>query len=1094
MSEEEKITADKRILLDTVKEYSDHTTIHGINYVFASFLSFQDRLFWLIIFIAGLIFSVYLSLDAFLDWRKNMIVTRFENSELPVTEIEFPAVTICSQGLNMENVAKAVTRDFYEWHEEKTRRNGGREKRNGETLEERMGMYLKEKFEIGEGDPSLLEIIQSTTSVGGATAIMAESLTKNVKKCSKKKESANTEEDENEVTETIDIQEKRKPSYSGSNCPLMKGFKIETNHSIITPNQTLQTCIDSCFEDTDCLGYSYDETWAECSMMDHFGRFIPQNGIISGRKCTTCQILEWTKVIGQTLDKINDVTLGQCVEFCNSKAACSYYNFFYSKIPDDLWSKCILIYGGTDIKKRNSQYVISGQNCKNRLQIENSKPTIRRVSKERNSAVVGEHLVTLKKIKSVEACIDACHKTKECVGYEYYPETFPDIWNKEICNLQKSVEDFRYEMFVTSGYSFYVCTRSHFADQEAIGQNLLTFKSTNQTMCLESCTQTPGCVGYSQSDKLQSCSLKANIEYFQYLEGVYSGEACYTPNSYTNASISTDNILVSESPILSMVMTPNSTMECQMLNDNGTDDGRVRRNTEKKKIDEKADIKSLPNIDFLLNPRMRQKRDEYEEKVMTRLKNFFAERNSTLLYPNLFRLLWYTKIPCFDLFNMSGDHAHVLKHCEWSGETVPCENLFQAIPTDVGICCSFNFNSSMKETVYAKLIEGLKDKEMKTNNFSSPTERDVLKGKVGFEMGLKVAIDSHSNIASPATINSDSNAFQVYIGNPSEFPFLRNRAVQIQPGYENHVEVSGIKISADPSIRSQSVEDRKCQFYWESELEFHAGYSYTSCVVEFAMSVALRIVRCVPWYMPQNGSSPICGPWQTSKFQKIMGRSFSANHTESGCLPDCHSIKYSYALSMAKFRRCDQRNLNYSPLCTLVPKFSPVPWQKSIRDIYESVENIPSYVEELDYVEREYYPSSLAKEREIMESYTYEGYKQTYNSFEQDIAILYVYFGQPTTTEYIRVVSLSWVGFLAQAGGLIGACLGFSFISLVEIVYWFIIRFCRLSKIEKEKEKLKQTETLSLGSESNCVRSFEKLWCEGWESPCVETAASPDDE
>ena len=67
---------EKRILLDTIKEYSDHTTIHGINYVFASFLSFNDRLFWFVIFVTGLIFSVYLSLDAFLDWRKNMIVTR----------------------------------------------------------------------------------------------------------------------------------------------------------------------------------------------------------------------------------------------------------------------------------------------------------------------------------------------------------------------------------------------------------------------------------------------------------------------------------------------------------------------------------------------------------------------------------------------------------------------------------------------------------------------------------------------------------------------------------------------------------------------------------------------------------------------------------------------------------------------------------------------------------------------------------------------------------------------------------------------------------------------------------------------------------
>ena len=33
-----------------------------------------------------------------------------------------------------------------------------------------------------------------------------------------------------------------------------------------------------------------------------------------------------------------------------------------------------------------------------------------------------------------------------------------------------------------------------------------------------------------------------------------------------------------------------------------------------------------------------------------------------------------------------------------------------------------------------------------------------------------------------------------------------------------------------------SLTDRKCQFYWEGELEFHSDYSYTSCVVEFALA------------------------------------------------------------------------------------------------------------------------------------------------------------------------------------------------------------------------------------------------------------------
>mgnify|MGYP001372843974 CR=1 FL=1 len=203
-------------------------------------------------------------------------------------------------------------------------------------------------------------------------------------------------------------------------------------------------------------------------------------------------------------------------------------------------------------------------------------------------------------------------------------------------------------------------------------------------------------------------------------------------------------------------------------------------------------------------------------------------------------------------------------------------------------------------------------------------------------------------------------------------------------------------------------------------------------------------------------------------------------------------------MSKAKFRRCDQRNLNYSPLCSLSHKFSPPPWQKSVLDIYKRQQevnragSVPSYVEALDRVEREYYPSLAARQREIMESFTGPDYEQTYNAYEGDIAVMYVYFGQPTTTEYIRVVSLSWVGFLAQAGGLIGACLGFSFISLVEVIYWFIIRFCRLSKIEKERERLAETqrttaeETGSVDKMQN--QSFEKLWCEGWESPCVETA------
>ena len=105
-----------------------------------------------------------------------------------------------------------------------------------------MAVYLQEKFEIGEDDPSLLggnfpplsdsklctaEIIQSMTSVGGATAIMAESLTKNVKKCSESQRGSGAED----AAGGPELDQQR--LYPGSDCPLMEGFVLNTNSSLV---------------------------------------------------------------------------------------------------------------------------------------------------------------------------------------------------------------------------------------------------------------------------------------------------------------------------------------------------------------------------------------------------------------------------------------------------------------------------------------------------------------------------------------------------------------------------------------------------------------------------------------------------------------------------------------------------------------------------------------------------------------------------------------------------------------------------------------------------------------------------------------------
>ena len=122
----------------------------------------------------------------------------------------------------MENVARAVERDFYDWHQHHQQHQGG-EGAGKDSLQERMALYLREKFDIDDSDPSLLEIIQSMTSVGGPTAIMAESLTKNVKKCSEREKTADA------TLEEESIERRKIPLHRGTDCPLMIDYNFAVN-------------------------------------------------------------------------------------------------------------------------------------------------------------------------------------------------------------------------------------------------------------------------------------------------------------------------------------------------------------------------------------------------------------------------------------------------------------------------------------------------------------------------------------------------------------------------------------------------------------------------------------------------------------------------------------------------------------------------------------------------------------------------------------------------------------------------------------------------------------------------------------------------
>ena len=71
----------------------------------------------------------------------------------------------------------------------------------------------------------------------------------------------------------------------------------------------------------------------------------------------------------------------------------------------------------------------------------------------------------------------------------------------------------------------------------------------------------------------------------------------------------------------------------------------------------------------------------------------FGQMDITKSYEKLFELLWYTRLPCFDVKGITSkerDEMSVIKRCYWRSKVVDCASVFVTRSTDRGMCCSFN--------------------------------------------------------------------------------------------------------------------------------------------------------------------------------------------------------------------------------------------------------------------------------------------------------------------------------------------------------------------------------------------------------------------
>ena len=415
---------------------------------------------------------------------------------------------------------------------------------------------------------------------------------------------------------------------------------------------------------------------------------------------------------------------------------------------------------------------------------------------------------------------------------------------------------------------------------------------------------------------------------------------------------------------------------------------------------------------------------------------------------SMLSVLWYSNLPCFDVEGVTSEfqgEKSTIKACWWKGKPMSCSAIFQKVATDNGICCGFNKPEADKifvDSTYAAAIRDLAVEE-KRKSFSNSTlpswfkSNNEPKSQAGTDMGLTVLLDSHTDLISEFSVSSDFLGFSASVSGSTDFPLMHLNEFKVTPGHTNMVALSASKLEADDSIRSIQPLQRNCYFDDETEqVRLHKKYSQSNCLLECSLAFAQRlfaeknqVIACTPWFFPfENGNHRMCDPWEKSEIMAII-KDEIPDDVCLQCLPDCNRIIYQKSMSVQPFRICDEKNFGMSRLCSLENvELNPQIWGKQV------LEQLSGSRYNLTKLKASVKSSQRFLKMVTLDKNVFTNISRTYDAFQNDISMLNVFFDSPTALKYSTKVSKTWFDFVAAVGGNGGLFIGFSLVTILEVI------------------------------------------------------------
>ncbi|XP_045454262.1 pickpocket protein 28-like [Melitaea cinxia] len=353
------------------------------------------------------------------------------------------------------------------------------------------------------------------------------------------------------------------------------------------------------------------------------------------------------------------------------------------------------------------------------------------------------------------------------------------------------------------------------------------------------------------------------------------------------------------------------------------------------------------------------------------------------------------------LINVTQPCNEMLSLCIWDSVSMNCQDLFNAQLTDEGLCCTFNVVH--RQNMFRN------PKDLNDMNFTfplpavdwtpetgfpddAPADGFPWKPKgIGTDHGLTLVLDA--NIAEYYCASTKSPGFKILLHNPTETPNIAKLGEVYGPGIEARVSIQPRILDAQPSLKSIDIKKRLCLFSSEKELVFYRTYTLRNCEMECEARIMLDICKCVLYYMPKNKTTRVCGKADAKCYGNL--KQYVPSDRELAC-EEC------------------------LPACT-----------------------------EISFSER---PSSALLNKDLVGHYTQTvslAQNRSPEYFTENMLVIHFYFEDNSFMRFTKGEIFGLTEFLSNTGGLLGLCMGFSMMSLVELLYYMTIRALCVARQKK---------------------------------------------